>query len=126
MPAELLVPEPTRLRLTEYLYALQTESATPGAYLRRRFQDESLKTMDADCHLYSIVAWDPVSWPGNDFYDGHRATDDGVKAAATSAMHTITGIEGSYDADRCANNPPPDYRNWEAVVTQNGLKSFLR
>jgi len=33
--------------------------------------------------LYSIVAWDHVSWPGNDYWQGSRATDDGVKAAAT-------------------------------------------
>ena len=80
----------------------------------------------AHCHLYSIVAWDPVSWPGNDFYAGHRATDDGVKAAATSAMHVITGIEGRYDAERCAYIPPPDYENWESVVTRNELRSCLR
>ena len=39
-----------------------------------------------DCELFSFVAWDHVSWPGNDFYIGFRATDDGVKAAATSSM----------------------------------------
>ena len=36
------------------------------------------------CELVSVVAWDHVSWPGNDFYQGARATDDGVKAAATN------------------------------------------
>ena len=36
--------------------------------------------------LYSIVAWDPVSWPGNDFYRDMRSTDDGVKVAATNSM----------------------------------------
>ena len=38
--------------------------------------------------LFSLVAWDHVSWPGNDFYGGARSTDDGVKAAATSSMLT--------------------------------------
>ncbi len=28
-----------------------------------------------------VVAWDPVPWPGKDFYRNARATDDGVKAA---------------------------------------------
>lgn len=31
----------------------------------------------SDCTLYSIVAWDPVYWPGNDFFLGARVTDDG-------------------------------------------------
>ena len=34
------------------------------------------------CRLFNFVAWDHVSWPGNDFYGGARATDHGVKAAA--------------------------------------------
>ncbi|MCZ6659071.1 MAG: hypothetical protein O7C67_17420 [Gammaproteobacteria bacterium] len=28
-----------------------------------------------------VVVWDPVPWPGKDFYRNARATDDGVKAA---------------------------------------------
>ena len=40
----------------------------------------------ADCGLASVVAWDHVSWPGNDFFAGARSTDDGVKAAATDSM----------------------------------------
>ena len=51
-----------------------------------------------DMDLYIVVAWDHVSWPGNDFYIGARATDDGVKAAATDVMFKMTGIEGSYDS----------------------------
>jgi hypothetical protein len=39
----------------------------------------------SDCILFSIVAWDHVSWPGNDYFGGSRCTDDGVKAAATSS-----------------------------------------
>lgn len=59
-----------------------------------------------DCQLFSIVAWDHVSWPGNDFYGGSRCTDDGVKAAATSSMQVITGAEGQYDPVRYAYQPP--------------------
>jgi len=43
-----------------------------------------------DCELFSFVAWDHVSWPGNDFYLGYRSTDDGVKAAATNSMMMMT------------------------------------
>ncbi|MBM4205473.1 MAG: hypothetical protein FJ194_15185 [Gammaproteobacteria bacterium] len=68
------------------------------------------------CDLYSLVAWDPVSWPGNDFYIGSRATDDGVKAAATSSMNVMTGIEGAYDPRRTQYLPPHPYRTWLDVV----------
>jgi hypothetical protein len=74
-----------------------------------------------DCDLFSLVAWDQVSWPGNDFYAGARATDDGVKAAATSSMYAMTGIEGYYDAVRAMYLPPRGYRNWRECVERNGL-----
>jgi hypothetical protein len=73
------------------------------------------------CDLFSIVAWDHVSWPGNDFFRGARVTDDGVKAAATSAMCSLTGVEGHYDRVTNRYLPPPEYRDWEAVVTDNSL-----
>ena len=74
------------------------------------------------CRLYSLVAWDPVSWPGNDFWGGARATDDGVKAAATDAMRVLTGIEGRYDARLQGYQPPPPYRTWEQLVRNQGLR----
>ncbi|MCB1702445.1 MAG: hypothetical protein KDI14_16615 [Halioglobus sp.] len=70
----------------------------------------------SDCDLYSVVAWDHVSWPGNDFYGGSRATDDGVKAAATNSMAILTGVEGKYDAAVCKYLPPNEHRNWEEVI----------
>jgi hypothetical protein len=79
----------------------------------------------ADCDLYSLVAWDQVSWPGNDFYAGARATDDGVKAAATSSMHAVTGIQGHYDAARAMYLPPMGYRNWGDCVARNSLRLGL-
>ncbi|WP_031434880.1 hypothetical protein [Methylomarinum vadi] len=75
--------------------------------------------------LFSIVAWDHVSWPGNDFYAGSRATDDGVKAAATDSMKAMTGVTGKYNAERTVYEPPKPYRNWEQVVLDNGLKFEL-
>jgi hypothetical protein len=76
----------------------------------------------SNCSLFSFVAWDHVSWPGNDFYLGSRTTDDGVKAAATSSMAEITGIEGVYDPQTYTYAPPSGYRNWNQVVVQNRNK----
>jgi hypothetical protein len=74
------------------------------------------------CTLYSIVAWDHVSWPGNDFYGGARATDDGVKAAATDSMRAITGVDGHYDSRRFMYLPPAPYRTWADVVDRQKLR----
>ena len=79
----------------------------------------------SDCDLYSIVSWDHVSWPGNDFYDGFRATDDGVKAAATDSMWKITGLEGKYDPLVNKYQPPAPYDTWEEVVLKNQLRLLV-
>lgn len=68
--------------------------------------------------LVSLVAWDHCSWPGNDFYDGIRATDDGVKAAATNSMELITSIKGSYNASNNCYETPEQYRNWNDLVAK--------
>ena len=80
----------------------------------------------SDCALYSIVAWDPVSWPGNDFFMGFRATDDGVKSAATNSMSVLTGVEGEYDPARGKYQPPQPYHNWQAVVEDEVRMRRLR
>ena len=72
--------------------------------------------------LFSFVAWDHVSWPGNDFYVNARSTDDGVKAAATSMMMAMTGIEGKYDARSYRYLPPAAYADWRDVVVKNKLQ----
>ncbi len=76
----------------------------------------------SDCQLVSLVAWDHVSWPGNDFYAGARCTDDGVKAAATDAMAVLTGVTGRYDPERGAYLPPAPFRTWGEVVARKGLR----
>jgi len=78
------------------------------------------------CSLYSIVAWDHVSWPGNDFFAGSRATDDGVKAAATSSMSVLTGVGGEYDPTHGKYQPPQPYSNWGAVVEERVRTENLR
>ena len=75
----------------------------------------------SDCDLASVVAWDPVSWPGNDYWAGSRATDDGVKAAATDAMFALSGFRGRYDPRACAYLPPPGVRAWEDLVREHRL-----
>jgi hypothetical protein len=76
----------------------------------------------AACRLFSFVAWDHVSWPGNDFYGGARATDDGVKAAATNAMGVVTGVAGSYSRERNAYLPPEPHRTWGDLVRELGIQ----
>lgn len=49
-----------------------------------------------NCRLFKVVAWDHVSYPGNDFFSNSRSTDDGVSAAATNSMQIVTGVEGKY------------------------------
>ena len=75
----------------------------------------------SDYLLCSLVAWDHVSWPGNDFYAGSRATDDGVKAAATSVMTTMTGIKGTYDSRTNKYMPPTPFRTWGELVRQKHI-----
>ena len=74
-----------------------------------------------DCMLFSFVAWDHVSWPGNDYWQGDRVTDDGVKAAASSSMHSMTGFSGFYDRRQNRYLPPIGYLNWSDVVVRNKL-----
>jgi hypothetical protein len=75
-----------------------------------------------NCELFSFVAWDHVSWPGNDFYEDARMTDDGVKAAATSSMAVMTGIEGTYNPRINHYSPPAGYSDWGEVVSKNKLQ----
>jgi hypothetical protein len=80
----------------------------------------------SDCLLFSVVAWDHVSWPGNDFYIDSRATDDGVKAAATSSMYAMTGVEGTYNKKTYSYEPPAPYRNWDEVIVKKQLNLHLK
>jgi len=75
-----------------------------------------------DCRLTSLVAWDPVSWPGNDFWAGVRMTDDGVKAAATDLMRVLAGRAGRYDGPASAYLPPAPYPTWQALVQDQGTR----
>ena len=65
----------------------------------------------AQCKLVSLVAWDHVSKPGNDYWPGARATDDGVKGAATDTMPALSGYKGVYQVDRVVPEEAPEM-NW--------------
>ena len=75
--------------------------------------------------LFSLVAWDHVSWPGNDFYGGSRTTDDGVKAAASSSMQTLTGFEGEYHPHTNTYDPPAAYHTWGELVKKENCRLKL-
>ncbi len=75
-----------------------------------------------NCELFSFVAWDHVSWPGNDFYEDIRTTDDGVKAAATNSMTVMTGITGEYDPKINHYRPPTGYTDWGEVISRNKIQ----
>jgi len=80
----------------------------------------------SECDLFSFVAWDHVSWPGNDFYSGNRITDDGVKSAATDAMYALTDIKGEYDVSLNKYMPPTPYKNWQEVVDNNKIQLHVK
>ena len=75
--------------------------------------------------LFSIVAWDHVSWPGNDFWTGHRATDDGVKAAATDTMFRITGLQGEYHIQSNKFSPINSNKTWATLAKENRFEFSL-
>jgi hypothetical protein len=67
------------------------------------------------------MTWEAVSWPGNDFYVGSRATDDGVRAAATTTMAEMTSFTGQYSVDSYSYQPPYGYQTCGDVVAKNDL-----
>jgi hypothetical protein len=80
----------------------------------------------SDCKLFGFVAWDHVSWPGNDYWVGSRQTDDGVKAAATDTMRVMTNYEGTYNKRTFRYEPPTLFRNWDQVVSHYGLEIHVQ
>ena len=49
-----------------------------------------------DCQHFTVLAWDALSWPGNDYWGDSRHTDDGAKGAATDVMSRLSGLKGEY------------------------------
>lgn len=89
----------------------------PGLNTPKFYEDDEPGIFD-DCDLYSLVAWDHVSWPTNDLIRGSRATDDGIKGAATDTLTKITGYPGSYIKLKYT---PDNYRKWLDCIMKEGL-----
>ncbi len=76
-----------------------------------------------DCKLYKVVAWDHLSWPGNDFYDRNtRRTDDGVSAAATNICEVMTGVQGSYHPEAKKFLYENGQDDWRKVIKMRDIK----
>ena len=78
----------------------------------------------SNCELFSLVAWDHVSWVTNDLIRGDRIGDDGVKGSATDTLTMVTGYPGVYnksDLNMPKYSPQGNYANWEQCIIEQGL-----
>lgn len=81
--------------------------------------DASLK----GAKFFSIVAWDHVSWPGNDFYSQNsRQTDDGVKGAASNVCQVLTGKAGEYDKATHKFKTKSNHDDWDSVIAAEEIQ----
>lgn len=72
--------------------------------------------------IFAFVAWDHLSFPGNDFFKMSRSTDDGVKAAATSSMTSLLGSNGHYDTTAYKYFPDATNVVWEELAIRVTLE----
>ena len=74
--------------------------------------------------LFAFVAWDHLSYPGNNFFFSMpvRNSDDGVKAAATSSMTSLLGVDGFYD-ELDKKYKPVGVKQWLYIAETQRLKS---
>lgn len=117
-PYDECTPRRTRFSGLDFLVRPLTRASKSGLPQLCLPGDYAEQTDDdfCTCRLYSLVAWDHVSWPGNDFNAGSRATDDGVKAAATSALNSLIEIEGQYEPTHHAYLPPAPTNTWSELL----------
>lgn len=75
------------------------------------------------CKLFSVIAADALSWPGNDMNIGSRATDEGVKTGATNAMSVMTGIQGEYKPKQNGGEYElKDGKTAEVFINEKGIR----
>lgn len=107
-----------KFRIRPYCVSSKSQLCSPKDYEESKDDDFS------NCKLFKIVAWDHLSYPGNNYFVGRRVTDDGMAAAATNSMEVVTGIKGNYKNGRYL--PPKGFKNWEEVVLKNNIKLLAR
>ncbi len=113
----IIIPEDTEARAAGYLRELRLGRAKPGVLLRDRLQGADLRAMTPHATPFPGVLI---------FTAGYRATDDGVKAAATSSMSVLSGVEGRYDPACGKYQPPQPGRSWGEVVAARFDEGSLR
>lgn len=82
---------------------------------------EEYGTQYRNCEFFSVVAWDPVSFPGNEANKGERWTDDGVKAMATNAIAKILGISGNFYNNLTHTFLPQGMTSWLPIINKNKI-----
>lgn len=69
------------------------------------------------CKVYTGIAGDHLSFPGNDGYAGSPATHEGGTCTRTNVYEKITGVEGNFVPSRTLYIPPQKYNYWLDVCT---------
>ncbi|XP_022685865.1 uncharacterized protein LOC111258670 [Varroa jacobsoni] len=108
-------------RVRPYLTHLKPQLSMPAIF--QETHDNQLDDF-SQYHLYKLVAWDHLSYPGSDYYLGKRHTDNGVSAAATDVMSKLLGVEGSYDG-RGYYKPPKEFLIWNDVVKAYNIGLYV-
>jgi len=75
------------------------------------------------CDYFKIVAWDHLSYPGNDWLGGSGATDDGSNCAATDSCYQLTGGKGRYgkSSGQFGYFPPEGYNTWKTLILKKKI-----
>lgn len=126
----IIIPEDTEARAAGYLRELRLGRAEPGILLRDRLQGDvsvAVPVTVFDDGKHGSPTPHTTPFPGVlIFTAGSRATDDGVKAAATSSMSVLSGVEGRYDPACGRYQPPQPCRSWGEVVAARVNEGSLR
>jgi hypothetical protein len=89
-----------------------------------------LKIANETHRVYTVVAGDHVSWPGNDWYEGSSKTNEGTIATATNMCSVVTGKAGHWDTRAQSAEGgkfrPKDGENWEAAARSCHIKATPR
>lgn len=97
-------------------------SFTAKKYLNFLEYPEKFGKEYKDHVLFAFADGDPLSFPGNFFFDNNaRATDEGIKAASTSSMTSLLGVEGEYDKQLMKYLPLSE--SWNDIAHRTHIKA---